>query len=232
MEKPMLKDGKTDGRVEKPIANDGKAEQVSIRVSILLFLRKLPLLPPRLRRVGSTVQPSSTMGKAGLVLLCPACKGWTQPLSVAVPRVVPAWSKQKPRVWSNQGRSCLPLKQSWFELGQSRGPMLSHPGMNMPEDRSEPAQSLAPKESDPALNTPAAWTEMAPSPGPMLPPPAAMNTPDAQAKPAPACSKPLAKVGRSLFSAVSVQTARFGGCRRNVILRPAKLPFSTAMGTY
>jgi len=66
MGKPTLKDGKTDAHVEKPIAGDGKAEQVSISVSIPLFLPKLPLLPPRLRRVGSRFQPSSMVGKAGL----------------------------------------------------------------------------------------------------------------------------------------------------------------------
>jgi len=78
MEKPMLKDGKTDAHVEKPIVNEGKAEQVSIRVSIPMFLRKLPLPPPRLRRVGSRFQPSSMEGRRDLSY-------WLKPWPMMVP---------------------------------------------------------------------------------------------------------------------------------------------------
>ena len=62
----MLKEDKTDAYGKKPIPDEDKAEQVSIRVSIPMFLRKLPLLPPRLRRVGSRFQPFSMEGKADL----------------------------------------------------------------------------------------------------------------------------------------------------------------------
>ena len=153
------------------------------------------------------------VGRTGLVLCCPAGKGWSQPLFIGVPAVMRAWSKRK-------SHPVMSTPETWTELASSPRPSLSDPATMMPDAQASLDRACFKPRlvlSDPAMNTPAAVGKPGPSLLPKVVRPSieharrlvracfkprlvlsdpAMNTPTAVGKPGPSLLQAEADVVR------------------------------------